>query len=228
MEYSDMGQQVLDGNKSQDYIPGPEAPPIIGFRAWPEAPLHLFTYLYVYLLFVSPTADSPGYIRLIPVGVQEKEDEEDLRRTLPLLLTRTLMEDRLMFSARDDLYKFVDMVDDAPRHPGVRYLGSLDYGITDMSGMVGGSIERSTPNHLRGSHRNYYRSPEMAKSTYCISDRPIYHNLEVMVSEEAGWPRVKPGIFFMDGMAEFQRRIRGPQKVRTQARCAPEEAGSCS
>ncbi|GJU94470.1 hypothetical protein Tco_1319226 [Tanacetum coccineum] len=33
--------------------------------------------------------------------------------------------------AREDLYKFVDMVDDAPRHPGCPISRELDYGITD-------------------------------------------------------------------------------------------------
>ncbi|GJW96922.1 hypothetical protein Tco_0178730 [Tanacetum coccineum] len=47
--------------------------------------------------------------------------------------------------AREDLYKFVDMVDDAPRHPGCPISRELDYGITDEWDGLVEAIEEIAP-----------------------------------------------------------------------------------
>ncbi|GKG28583.1 hypothetical protein Tco_0415948, partial [Tanacetum coccineum] len=65
---------------------------------------------------------------------------------------------------REDLYKFVDMVDDAPRHPGCPISRELDYGITDEWEGLDARDDRS---ELRGRVNLLYR------------DRPIHHHLAV-------------------------------------------------
>ncbi|GKA17543.1 putative reverse transcriptase domain-containing protein [Tanacetum coccineum] len=52
--------------------------------------------------------------------------------------------------AREDLYKFVDMVDDAPRHPGCPISRELDYGITDEWDGLVEAIEEIAPTTIEG------------------------------------------------------------------------------
>ncbi|GJR36803.1 hypothetical protein Tco_1212487 [Tanacetum coccineum] len=56
--------------------------------------------------------------------------------------------------AREDLYKFVDMVDDAPRHPGCPISRELDYGITDEWDGLVEAIEEIAPTTIEGVNRN--------------------------------------------------------------------------
>ncbi|GJW05451.1 hypothetical protein Tco_1564307 [Tanacetum coccineum] len=60
----------------------------------------------------------------------------------------------LLFRAREDLYKFVDMVDDAPRHPGCPISRELDYGITDEWDGLVKAIEEIAPTTIEGVNRN--------------------------------------------------------------------------
>ncbi|GJW98525.1 putative reverse transcriptase domain-containing protein [Tanacetum coccineum] len=55
---------------------------------------------------------------------------------------------------REDLYKFVDMVDDAPRHPGCPISRELDYGITDEWDGLVKAIEEIAPTTIEGVNRN--------------------------------------------------------------------------
>ncbi|GKA76434.1 hypothetical protein Tco_0782895 [Tanacetum coccineum] len=93
-----MGSPGVDGPPSPDYIPGPEAPPSPDYVPGPCLPPRKRPRL------ASPT---PIY------EVGETSAAGAARHDVPAIPR----EDPYVV-AREDLYKFVDMVDDASRHPG--------------------------------------------------------------------------------------------------------------
>ncbi|GKD50319.1 hypothetical protein Tco_1279295, partial [Tanacetum coccineum] len=122
--------------------------------------------------------------------------------------------------AREDLYKFVDMVDDAPRHPGCPISRELDYGITDEWDGLVEAIEEIAPTTIEGVNRNITdlsttfdqettimhglmedarddRSELRGRVNLLYRDRPIHHHLAVMVEREAWMAREAWG-FSMD------------------------------
>ncbi|GJV52992.1 hypothetical protein Tco_1448733 [Tanacetum coccineum] len=122
--------------------------------------------------------------------------------------------------AREDLYKFVDMVDDAPRHPGCPISRELDYGITDEWDSLVEAIEEISPTTIEGVNRNITdlsttfdqettimhglmedarddRSELSGRVNLLYRDRPIHHHLAVMVEREAWMAREAWG-FSMD------------------------------
>ncbi|GJT58450.1 hypothetical protein Tco_1001983 [Tanacetum coccineum] len=122
--------------------------------------------------------------------------------------------------AREDLYKFVDMVDDAPRHPGCPISRELDYGITDEWDGLVEAIEEIAPTTIEGVNRNITdlsttfdqettimhglmedarddRSELRGRVNQLYRDRPIHHHLAVMVEREAWMAREAWG-FSMD------------------------------
>ncbi|GJW88963.1 putative reverse transcriptase domain-containing protein [Tanacetum coccineum] len=122
--------------------------------------------------------------------------------------------------AREDLYKFVDMVDDAPRHPGCPISRELDYGITDEWDGLVEAIEEIAPTTIEGVNRNITdlsttfdqettimhglmedarddRSELRGRVNLLYRDRPIHHHLAVMVEREAWIAREAWG-FSMD------------------------------
>ncbi|GJZ04375.1 hypothetical protein Tco_0788882 [Tanacetum coccineum] len=139
-----------------------------------------------------PAVDSPYYTHqdIFPSLIQRRR----MRRTLPTIL-QTRRDDGgrrmrgghpsiLPTLTKEDLYKFVDMVDDAPRHPGCPISRELDYGITDeWDGLM--EDARDDRSELRGRVDLLY------------SDRPIHHHLAVMVEREA-WMAREAWDFLMD------------------------------
>ncbi|GJT36646.1 hypothetical protein Tco_0927065 [Tanacetum coccineum] len=99
---------------------------------------------------------------------------------------------------REDLYKFVDMVDDAPRHPGCPISRELDYGITDEWDGLVEAIEEIAPTTIEGVNRNI-----TDLSTTFDQETTIMHGLMedaetiVMVEREAWMAREAWG-FSMD------------------------------
>ncbi|GJR06385.1 hypothetical protein Tco_0529369 [Tanacetum coccineum] len=148
---------------------------------------------------VSPNADSPD---IFPMSDPEEEVEEPrLASPTPIYevgetsaagaarhdVPAIPREDPYVV-AREDLYKFVDMVDDAPRHPGCPISRELDYGITD---------ERTTIMHGLMEDARDDRSELRGRVNLLYSDRPIHHHLAVMVEREAWMAREAWG-FSMD------------------------------
>ncbi|GJU87574.1 putative reverse transcriptase domain-containing protein [Tanacetum coccineum] len=112
---------------------------------------------------VSPTADSPGYI---PEAGAARHDVPAIPREDPYVV------------AREDLYKFVDMVDDAPRHPGCPISRRLDYASRNArDGPCGSLYEEIAPTTIEGSQS------------------PIHIHLSLWSRGSLDWP-VRAGDFY--------------------------------
>ncbi|GJX65960.1 hypothetical protein Tco_0300303 [Tanacetum coccineum] len=122
--------------------------------------------------------------------------------------------------AREDLYKFVDMVDDAPRHPGCPISRELDYGITDeWDGLVEAIEEIAHPplevsigmiTDLSTTFGSGGLPSCMVESVALISGlQAADHQRQVQLTMAL---KLLKGL--QTQMAEFQMGIAGTQKVR--------------
>ncbi|GKA57726.1 hypothetical protein Tco_0756914, partial [Tanacetum coccineum] len=170
-----------------------------------------------------PEEDPAYYPADIGDDDEEDEEEEHLPAVDPLLVLRfprvvyllgrglgaarhdvpAIPREAPYVVAREDLYKFVGMVDNAPRHPGCPISRELDYGITDEWDGLVEAIEEIAPTTIEGVNRNITdlsttfdqettimhglmedarddRSELRGRVNLLYRDRPIHHHLAVI------------------------------------------------
>ncbi|GJX05202.1 hypothetical protein Tco_0191118 [Tanacetum coccineum] len=93
--------------------------------------------------------------------------------------------------AREDLYRFVDMVDIPPRCSTSR---ELDYGITDTWDDLVGAIDEIAPTTVEGVNQRVIDLAIIVEEKTTSMDRPVHRRLAVMIEREAKMAREAWGL----------------------------------